>query len=115
VVKRVPRAETDRIWPTLNQLADERNLIAHGYWLISAEGRPIVVSHKFLESDDYVSADFFDYSRFEYFQKRAEHLLNTFQLFKTMIETMTKDERKAAGFTLPKQRKSRWRRFFLMQ
>ena len=45
-------------------------------------------SHKFLESDGYVTGEFFDYGRFDYFLRRAEHLLNTFRQFKTMLEEM---------------------------
>jgi len=111
VVKRLPGVETDKIWPTLENLADERNLIAHGFWAVGENDRPTVLSHRFLESEDYVTAEFFDYTRFEYFLKRAEHLLNTFRLFKTMLENMTKEERVAAKLTLPKKRKNRWRRF----
>ena len=110
-MKRLPGVETDKIWPTLDNLADERNLISHGFWAVGESDRPIVLSHKFPESEDYVTAEFFDYTRFEYFLKRAEHLLNTFRLFKTMLEKLSKEERAAAKFTLPKKRKSWWQRF----
>jgi hypothetical protein len=107
VVKRMPGARTDRIWPTLEQLASERNLIAHGFWSVNEEGRSF---HKFLESEDYVTGGFFEYTRFDYFLKRADHLLNTFRQFKTMLEAMPKEDRVAAGLTLSKKRKSRWQR-----
>jgi hypothetical protein len=110
VVKRMPGARTDRIWPTLEHLASERNLIAHGFWSVNEEGRPVVLSHKFLESEDYVTGEFFEYARFDYFLKRADHLLNTFRQFKTMLEAMPKGDRVAAGLTLSKKRKSRWQR-----
>ncbi|MGA2492669.1 MAG: hypothetical protein ABSF67_06915 [Roseiarcus sp.] len=111
VVKKLPGAETDKIWPTLEKLAQERNLIAHGFWAVDSSGRPVVMSHKFLESDDYVTAEFFDYTRFDYFITRAEHLVKTFQQFKTMLDSLSKDQRIAAGLTLPKNvRPAIWRR-----
>jgi hypothetical protein len=110
VVKKMPGAQTDKIWPTLKHLASERNLIAHGFWAVNEEQRPVVLSHKFLESEDYVTGEFFDYRRFEYFIKRADHLLNTFRLFKTMLEGISKADRIAAGLTLPKKQKTYWQR-----
>ncbi len=110
VVKQIQGAETDKIWPTLAHLASERNLIAHGFWSVNEEQRPVVLSHKFLESEDYVTGEFFDYARFDYFMKRADHLLNTFRLFKTMLESMSKEDRIAAGLTLPKKQKTYWQR-----
>jgi hypothetical protein len=100
-VKKLPGAETDTIWPSLKNLSEDRNLIAHGFWALNNDGRPVVLSYKFLKSDDYVTAQFFDYTRFEYFQTRAEHLLNTFRVFKTMLDSMSKEDRVVAGFTLP--------------
>jgi hypothetical protein len=86
-VEQIPRARTDKIWPGLAQMRAERNLIAHGVWMVDQNGRPLVVWHsKFLESDDFVGAEYFDYKRFGYFTKRAEHLLNTFATFKRMLE-----------------------------
>jgi hypothetical protein len=42
----------------------ERNLIAHGVWMVDNKGRPLVVWHsKFLESDDFIGAEYFDYAR----------------------------------------------------
>jgi hypothetical protein len=110
VVKRMPGARTDKIWPTLEHLAGERNLIAHGFWAVNEEGRPVVLSHKFLKSEDYVIAEFFDYARFDYFLRRADHLLNTLRQFKTMLEAMPKESRIAAGLTLSKRQKNRWQR-----
>jgi len=106
VVKRIPGARTDKIWPTLEHLASERNLIVHGFWSVNEEGLPVVLSHKFLESEDYVSGEFFDYARFDYFLKRTNHLLNTFRQFKTMLEEMPRENRIAAGLTLPKKQNS---------
>lgn len=32
-VDSLPGAKTDRIWPTLKELGNERNLIGHGVWM----------------------------------------------------------------------------------
>ncbi len=110
----MPGARTDKIWPTLTHLTSERNLITHGFWSVNREGRLVVLSHKFLESEDYVTAEFFDYRRFEYFMKRADHLLNTFRVFKTMLDSMSKADRIAVGLTLPKKQKSQWQRIITL-
>jgi hypothetical protein len=61
VITSLPGAETDAIWPALKNLRDERNLIGHSVWMISNDDRPLVVWHaKFLESVDWVGAEFFD-------------------------------------------------------
>jgi hypothetical protein len=85
-VESLPDAKTDRIWPTLNVLGKERNLIGHGVWMWTSEGRPLVVWHsKFLESTDWVGAEYFDWSRFDSFMKKATVLMNTFAQFKLML------------------------------
>jgi hypothetical protein len=105
VVTRLPGAKTDRIWSTLDKLASERNLIAHGFWAVDNrhDNRPVVMSHVFLESEDYVTGEHFDYARFDYFMKRAEHLLNTFRQFRVMLDGLTREERIAAKLILPKK------------
>jgi hypothetical protein len=115
VVKRLPGAETDKIWPTLDNLASERNLIAHGYWAVADKenDRPVVMSHKFLESEEYVTGEYFDYTRFDYFMKRAEHLLNTFRQFRAMLDNLPREDRIAAGLTLPKKTRTRWQRIIV--
>jgi hypothetical protein len=112
VVTGLPGAETGRIWPTLEKLANERNLIAHGFWAVDDkhDDRPVVMSHKFLESEDYVTGEHFDYARFDSFMKRAEHLLNTFRQFRVMLDGLSREQRIAAGLILPKKKKSRWQR-----
>jgi hypothetical protein len=45
VVKSIPGAESGAIWPALKDLGQERNLIGHGVWMISDDGRPMVVRH----------------------------------------------------------------------
>ena len=40
VVRSIPGAESDAIWPALNDLTQERNLIGHGVWMVADDGRP---------------------------------------------------------------------------
>jgi hypothetical protein len=50
-------------------------------------GRPLVVWHaKFLDSDEGVGAEYFDWTRFDYFLDRGRVLLNTFAEFKRMSD-----------------------------
>jgi len=86
VIKSVPEAETDQIWPALKALGKERNIIGHGVWMFTNTGRPLVVWHvKFLDSDEGVGAEYFDWIRFDYFLDRGQVLLNTFAEFKRML------------------------------
>lgn len=105
VVTRLPGAETNRIWPALRRLAKDRNLIVHGFWAVddAHDNRPVVLSHRFLESEDYVTAEYFDYHRFESFQKHADHLLNMFRQFRVMLGDLGREERIAAGLISPKE------------
>jgi len=105
VVTRLPGAETSRIWPALSSLASDRNLIVHGFWAVddAHDDRPVVLSHRFLESEDYVTAEYFDYRRFEFFQKRADHLLNMFRQFRVMLGDLTREQRIEAKLVLPKE------------
>jgi hypothetical protein len=45
VVRSIPGAESDAIWPALKDLTQERNLIGHGVWMMSDDNRPMVVWH----------------------------------------------------------------------
>ena len=86
VIKAMPDAETDAIWPTLNELQAERNLIGHGVWMFASDGRPLVVWHaKFLESDG-IGGEYFDWPRFDHFLTRGEVLLKTFSEFKALLQ-----------------------------
>jgi hypothetical protein len=50
------------------------------------EKRPLVVWHsKFLESADWVGAEYYDWSRFDRFMKKASVRMNTFARFKLML------------------------------
>ncbi len=50
---------------------------------------------KFLEDDDWVGAEFFDWTRFDYFMKRAMVLMNTLAQFKLLVVKAV-DEQKAS-------------------
>jgi hypothetical protein len=101
-VRSIPGAESDAIWPTVKALRDERNLIAHGVWMIASNGRPVVVWHrKFLESEPYVTGEYFDYRRFNYFLDRGAALLQTFAEFKKLLEEAIGDERRSREESLP--------------
>jgi hypothetical protein len=85
-IAKIPGAKTDNIWPALKALGRERNLIGHGVWMWTNEERPLVLWHsKFLEEDDWVGAEFFDWSRFDHFMKRAIDIMNTFARFKLLL------------------------------
>jgi len=93
-IKSIPGAETHAIWPTLNDLRDERNLIGHGVWMIASDGRPLVVWHaKFLESVDWVGGEYFEWTRFDYFLARGRVLLKTFADFKALLEEGIAEEK----------------------
>jgi hypothetical protein len=100
-VANLPGAKTERIWPTLRWLGKERNVIAHSVWLWSpSEQRPMVVWHsKFLETDEWVGAEFYDWERFERFDKRVKALVNLFNDFKALL-VKGADEARAKGIVL---------------
>ena len=111
-VKLIPGAKTDAIWPTLKALGKERNIIGHGVWMWTSEERPLVVWHsKFLESADWVGAEFFDFSRFDHFMRRAELLMNTFAQFKLLLVKAIDEEKaaRAAGRAVPEGATPWWR------
>jgi hypothetical protein len=92
-VKLIPGAESDAIWAAARDLRNERNLIAHGVWMVDDDFRPLVVWHrKFLESEEYVTGEYFDYTRFDYFQARGRQLLTTFTEFKRLLEDAIAEE-----------------------
>lgn len=101
-VSTLPGAQTDRIWPTLRWLAKERNIIAHSVWLWSqSEQRPMAVWHsKFLETAEWVGAEFYDWQRFEKFDRRVRVLVNTFNDFKALL-VKGHDEARAKGIIIP--------------
>jgi hypothetical protein len=82
----LPDVETDAIWKAVDRVSNERHLIAHGVWVIVDDTRPFVVWHKFLENNEHVVGEYFDYRRFEYFMKLAQQLLETFTKLKPHLE-----------------------------
>jgi hypothetical protein len=101
VIKGIPGAQTDAIWPALKALGRERNIIGHGVWMWTNEERPMVIWHsKFLEEPDWVGAEFFDFTRFDHFLEKAAHLVDMFAKFKLLVVQIVEAEkarRLAAG------------------
>ncbi len=97
IVDAIPGAESDAIWPAMKEFADDRDMCAHGVWMVDDKYRPIVVWHsKMLESADEVVGEYFDYDRFDHTLKIGRHLLKTFAEFKTLLEEAMKDVGKPA-------------------
>ncbi|QIP02989.1 hypothetical protein [Bradyrhizobium symbiodeficiens] len=99
-------------WNALDKMRQERNLIAHGCWMVRfggdspgekanpPVGLPYVLWHsKMLENSTDVAAEAFDYWKFKRFMDHAEVLLRTFREFRDMAERAIADERvaRAAG------------------
>ena len=98
VVKSIPDAESDAIWPALKDLGRERNLIGHGVWMMADSGRPMVVWHaRSLESDEWIDANYFDWERFDHFLTIGRVTLNTFAEFKRLLEEGIKTESAKRG------------------
>jgi hypothetical protein len=75
----------DAIWKSLEQLKDERALIAHGSWFL-IDGKPFVLWHKeFLTYKDEVTAELFDERRFERFMTKVTHLYDMLFTFRQML------------------------------
>ena len=76
-----------RIWRLAAELAEERNLIAHGSWFVDAGGAAGVVWHsRFLESENFVGAELFPDWRFERFMKRAQFILEEFTHIRGILD-----------------------------
>jgi hypothetical protein len=110
VIEEHMKLDIPETWDALAQLRQERNLIAHGVWAMRFDGDsagelaapptglPMVLWHsKMLESDDFVTAESFDYWRFDKFMNRARVLLNTFLQFRTMAETAVEEQKRSRG------------------
>jgi hypothetical protein len=108
VVEQHMKLDIQETWNVLTELRQERNLIAHGVWsvrfggdspdetAVPPTGLPMVLWHsKMLESDDYVTAESFDYWRFDKFMQRARLLLNNFRQFKAMCEKAIEEEKQS--------------------
>ena len=93
IVEIIPGAQHDAIWPAMKEFADQRDLIAHGVWMVDHTYRPIVVWHsKMLESDEFVVGEYFDYARFEHALDVGRQLLTTFSQFKDLLESALGEE-----------------------
>jgi hypothetical protein len=102
VVKSIPGAESDAVSPALKDLGlgQQCNLIGHGVWMISSDGRPMVVSHaRSIELGEGIEAQYFDWERFDHFLAIGSVTLNTFAEFKRSLEEGIKTElaKRAAG------------------
>lgn len=110
VVEEHMRLDIPKTWDALDELRQERNLIAHGVWMIRFGGNsagelaapptglPMALWHsKMLESEDFVTAKSFDYWRLDKFMKRARVLLNTFLQFRAMAETAIEEQGRGCG------------------
>jgi hypothetical protein len=108
VVEEHMKLKIPETWDALVELRRDRNLIAHGVWMMRfggdsagerrapATGLPMVLWHsKMLESDDFVTAESFDYWRFDKFMSRASVLLDTFLKFRAMAETAVEEEKRS--------------------
>jgi hypothetical protein len=73
------------VWKAFETLANERNLIAHGVWMI-AGGVPHAFSHKLIEDEDAVVGEPFDDARFALFMTKAEHLFGTLVKFRNLLD-----------------------------
>jgi hypothetical protein len=112
VVEQHMKLDLAETWDAIDELRQERNLIAHGVWMmrfggnspgetaVPATGVPMVVWHsKMVESEDFVTAECFEFWKFDRFMDRAKVLLDTFTKFRYMTEDAIRAERvsRAAG------------------
>jgi hypothetical protein len=110
VVEEHMKLNIPETWDALAEMRQERNLIAHGVWMMRFGGNsagelaapptglPMVLWHsKMLESEDFVTAESFDYWRFDKFLNRARVLLNTFLQFRTTAGTAVEEHSRSRG------------------
>ncbi len=89
--------EIPETWAALAALRQERNMIAHGVWGMS-EGVPTVIWHeKMLESDEFETAELYDYERFKLFTNKAMKLLDTFAKYRVMLNQIAEIKRREAA------------------
>ncbi|MGJ0455054.1 MAG: hypothetical protein ACR65T_17775 [Methylocystis sp.] len=88
--------EEAKIWGLAVDLAEERNLIAHGSWFVDATGAATVVWHsRFLESEDFVGAELFPDWRFERFMERGQFILEQFAHIRGILDPVLDGEGRA--------------------
>jgi hypothetical protein len=93
VVTAIPGAESEAIWPALKDLTQERNLIGHGVWMMSDDGRPLVAWHaRSIELGEAPEAQYFDWDRFDHFLTIGALTLKTFSEFKNLVERRVAEE-----------------------
>jgi hypothetical protein len=110
VVEEHMKLDIPETWDALAELRQERNLIAHAVWTMRfggdsdgelaapPTGLPMALWHsKMLESEDFVTAESFDYWRFDKFMDRARVLLNTFLQFRTLSASAIEAEKSSRG------------------
>src|ERR1700730_16567432 len=92
VIESVEQAEDglklDALKDGFRALAEERNLMVHGAWN-TANGKPWVVWHKFIEDDESIIGEHFEKWRFDRFMLKGQHILDTLRNFHNMIEEKT--------------------------
>ena len=74
---------------TFEDLAKDRNLIAHGAWWMVDGHRPWVVWHKFIEDSDSVMGEYYVESRFSDFMKKAGVIYEMCRKFHDGVEKQT--------------------------
>lgn len=75
----------EAVWSAFEELANERNLIAHGVWMV-ADGRPFVVWHKFIEDEAGVIGEWFDEERFQRFMAKGDRLFMMLVELKNIVD-----------------------------
>ncbi|MCK1742006.1 hypothetical protein IVA80_14260 [Bradyrhizobium sp. 139] len=93
VIEEAAGQKFDALRESFTKLAHDRNLIAHGHWLM-AGGKPYVVWHKFLTDTHSVMGEFFEEHRFHYFKTCGDKLHETCNRWHDMI---TEGQGKTAG------------------
>jgi hypothetical protein len=73
---------------TFKDLAQERNMMVHGSWVMTDE-KPWVVWHKFLEDDESIIGEHFEKWRFDGFMLKSEHILNMLRRVHDQLEQNT--------------------------
>jgi hypothetical protein len=76
VIEEAAGEKLEALRRAFEELAKDRNLMAHGSWLM-AGSRPYVIWHKFLTDVDSIMGEFLDTHRFQHFKARANKLLET--------------------------------------
>lgn len=98
VERQEPGLKLDWLRNGFSTLADERNLIVHGAWVMAGD-KPWVVWHKFLQDDDNVVGEFFEAPRFKRFADKGWEILTMLRKFHDMLEAGTGKKTRAVPRT----------------